>query len=74
MALAPAALRLYVVARHHRANLRVAPCPRPRGSARAGSKLFIDGNAAGEASAYNGQPRVRQKVFVESETKTLMVH
>ena len=61
----------------------------------AGSRLFIDGNAAGEASAYNGQPGVvrvepgthevdirdasgrvlfRQKVFVESETKTVVVH
>jgi hypothetical protein len=60
-----------------------------------GSRLFIDGNAAGEASAYNGQPGVvrvepgthevdirdasgrvlfKQKVFVESETKTVVVH
>jgi hypothetical protein len=61
----------------------------------AGSKLFIDGNAAGDASAFNGQPGVvrveagthevdirdasgrvlfRQKVFVDSETKTVVVH
>jgi hypothetical protein len=61
----------------------------------AGSRLFIDGNSAGEASAYNGQPGVvrvepgthevdirdasgrvlfKQKVFVESETKTVVVH
>lgn len=61
----------------------------------AGSKLFIDGNAAGDANAYNGQPGIlrvepgtheveireasgrvlfRQKVFVESETRTIVVH
>jgi len=61
----------------------------------AGSKLFVDGNAAGDADAYNGQPAVlrveagthevdvrdasgrvlfKQKVFVESETKTIVVH
>ena len=61
----------------------------------AGSQLFVDGNAMGDANAYNGQPSVlrvepgthvvdvrdgsgrvlfQQRVFVESETKTVQVH
>jgi hypothetical protein len=61
----------------------------------AGSQLFVDGNALGDATIWNGQPAVlrveagthqvevrdaagrvlfRQRVFVESETKTLQVH